>query len=777
MPLKSNITIASNIYNRSDRLIKNDVEFVKNISGYKALTELKNQLVGNMNKAKLSNIQREEQENGKSCCEAKDGESTHGKALIKGKIKWICRCEHEECLGFNECSKSSSYQKIIREKTENNLIEESNSVSENVSYEYLGLDFTVSKFEEILEQPTFDQVELNEIDSEDINQSNEIEVVLKTLEFKEIAEPISIIEAAINSHILVNAGPGTGKTYTVIQRILHIILNELANPDCVLVLCYTRAAKAVIMDRIEKGIVDGILPIEANTLNVCTFDSFATSYLSVIEEEFQSLDYNERIELFNKTIKRDMFDDFEYLIVDEMQDLVNERAIMVLNIIKNINCGFLLLGDRCQAIYDYDCGNDRAIDSIQFYKLLYEGLPDNILKYELIKNNRQNSKLADFSNDIRQALLYFEIVDQNKFISEAMNSIDVELQKAEKFIPEIKDGIKTAILCRNNGEAEYISSFLHSKEIEHTLLRGANYTVKLNRWIADMFWDYCDPKIGKSDFLQRYMFRVNDDINEAESRFYVLSSVCNINDNELKISDLTTALIKLIDIPYELINEENDRLIVSTIHRAKGREFDKVYLLQSDFAIQSKNAEEARVRYVAITRPKTEIKIVNKNKSYNWYFAKNNNDRLIKTSVKPYHNNQTYCTNIAVGLNSDVDNISFISEKGVEYLTTQQYIAEKVNVNDKVDLIRDLQSNIYSIYHNDNVIGTLSNEIANDFWNAISKTGDKRNIPVRLYDVYVSNIITVVNNRFDDNIPLRFRKSKMWLGIEITGLARTEYVS
>lgn len=775
MHIKSNITIASNIYNRASNLVERDVDFVKNVCGHKALTVLKSQLLGTLVKAKLSNVQLEEQRQGTTCSLAKNGEITHGKVLYNGNIQWICRCEYEKCPVFDTCDGRKAYPQITREKTELNSELKSDIDIDSVKYEYLGLDFTVTDFVEIIGQPISKQVEVNNISNEFIEQQNE-EFVSNTYEFKEILDPTIIIKADIRSKIFVNAGPGTGKTYSVIKRLLYILQNELASPDCVLVLCYTRAAKAVIMERIEQEIANGKLPIEANTLNVCTFDSFATSYLSTVEEDFESLDYNKRIEIFNKTIKRDMFDHFEYLIVDEMQDLVNERALMVLNILKNINCGYILLGDKCQAIYDYDCGDEKTIDSTKFYKLLNDVLPDNVSKYELIKNNRQNGKLANFSNNIRQALLYSDIIEQNKFVLNAINSIDVVQQKAEKFIPETEYGIKTAILCRNNGEAEYISSFFHSKGIEHTLLRGTNHALKLHRWIADMFWDYCEPKIGKRDFIERYLLRINDDIEEAESRFDVLCSVCNIKSNELKLSDLTTALIKLVDIYPELTNAENDTLTVSTIHRAKGREFDKVYLLQSDFNIQYQNAEEARVRYVGITRPKVEIEVVRKDKPNNWYFIKNNNGRGIKTAIKPYFNNQTYCTNIVVGLNSDVDNISFVSEKTIDSLTNQQYIAEKVNINDKVELIRDLQSNIYSIYHNGYVIGTLSNEIANDFWNAISKTGDKRNIPVRLYDVYVSNIITIVNNSFDENIPLRFRESKMWLGIEITGFARTEYL-
>ncbi|MGH4050192.1 MAG: UvrD-helicase domain-containing protein [Clostridium sp.] len=775
MLIKSNITISSNIYNRTNKSVENDVEFVKNVSGHEALTVLKSKLRGALINAKLSDIQLEEQLQGTSCSKAKSGEVTHGQVLIDGKIKWVCRCEYINCSKL--CSERKSHPQIVRKKTENNFIVESSFEFDSVNYEYLGLDFTVTDIGEIIEPPTSTQTISSKIDSIYVNKTTEAEPAVETSKFDKVAESTIIIKADINSKILVNAGPGTGKTYTVIQRILYIIKNELASPDCVLILCYTRAAKAVIIGRIEQGIAEGSLTIEANTLNVCTFDSFATSYLAVIEEQFENLDYNKRIELFNKTIEKNMFDYFEYLIVDEMQDLVNERAIMVLNILKSINCGFLLLGDRCQAIYDYDCGDDRNIDSTKFYKMLYDILPDSTCRYELIKNNRQNNLLANFSHDIRQVLLNSGILKQNEFVSDAMKSISVVQQNAEKFIPETKYGIKTAILCRNNGEAEYISSYLHSKGNEHTLLRGAKHSVKLHRWIADMFWDYCEIKIGKSDFLERYLIRVNDNSLEAENRFNVLCSVSNSKDNELKMSDLITEILKSFDIPLELINIEKDTLTVSTIHRAKGREFDKVYLLQSDFLIQSQNAEEARVRYVAITRPKTEIEIVKKGKPYKWYFAKSDNGRGIRTAIKPYFKNQTYCTNIVIGLNDDIDNIGFVSEKSADSLTTQQYIAEKINVNDKVELIRDPKSKIYSIYHKGNVVGTLSDEIVSDFWNAINKTGDKRNIPVRLYDIYVSNIITVVNKRFDENIPLRFRESKIWLGIEITGFARTEYLS
>lgn len=783
--MKSNVTIASNIYNRSNEFVKKDPEFTKNVMGYTALRELE-KYTGTLFSFKLNDVQKSELAAGESRCPyAKNREVTYGRIKIDGEIKWVCRCEYEECGVFESCRNRKRFSQVERAKVEEkNDLKEGASIVDLNYFEYLGLDFNNNNGEELFQEPLATPKALVEwLNNEAGEINHEPEPQLDISGYIEIEDPSIIIESDINSNILVNAGPGTGKTYTVIQRLLYIIKNGLVDAEGVLVLCYTRAAKAVIMERIEKGIAHGELPIEANRLIVCTFDSFATSYLVEIETEFQHLDYNQRIKLFIDKIDPEMFSHFEYLIIDEIQDLVNERATMVLEIIKSVMCGMLLLGDRCQAIYDYDCGDDRSIDSIEFYKLLHEILPDNVLKYELIKNNRQSPKLAEFTDEIRQILLYKEIDRQNELVRSAMEWIPISNKAAEKFLPVKSSFEKTAILCRNNGEAEYISSYLRDHGIVHNLIRGASQSGKLNRWIADALWDYSETKIGKHDFTERYCHRVNDNNEEAEARYECLRSVCNISEQELNMGELRKALASSIDIPAELTCEIEDQLTVSTIHRAKGREFDKVFLVDSQFLPKSKNAEEARVRYVGITRPKEEIEIVKKKNSYEWFFLKNDYGRFIKTGLhhsrngpKKFHfANQRYCRNIVVGLDSDIQALSFVSEELGDALAIQEYIASKIKINDRVVIRRDKETKQYQIYHNEFLVGALSDDISDDFWNAINKTGDKRNIPELLEDVYVSNIVTVINKQFDEKIPIQFRLSNIWLGIEISGFAKVKY--
>lgn len=155
-------------------------------------------------------------------------------------------------------------------------------------------------------------------------------------QYREITAPDSIISAPIDSHIILNSDPGTGKTYTIIQRLIYILANELCDADKIYILCYTRSAKEVVESKIDQAVADGVIPPSAKNICVLTFDYYASYFLmamkdqGIIKVDFNNYDYNDRIKLFNKYISAEDFEGIGYFIVDEIQDLVNERAEMVL---------------------------------------------------------------------------------------------------------------------------------------------------------------------------------------------------------------------------------------------------------------------------------------------------------------------------------------------------------------------------------------------------------------------------------------------------------------
>jgi len=773
---ESNVNVVSNIYIRrpesfTDGIdnIQKDPKFVSQITGHNALKIIKTQYGSAMSGVHLSAVQESEYNGSLSCTYSAKGETSHGKVRINGEISYECRCEAINCKNRNDCS-PKNYNRTPISMVKDVLN------NRNCSLEWLDIPE---------EYDIFNMVNDNNANSADDNQkdkniSNEELTTLKS-EFDLIDSTKAIeaiIESEIDSHIIVNAGPGSGKTYTAIQRLLYIL--NIINPeecDRILVLCYTRAAVAEIKERIDNGIVKGELPYEANQVAICTFDSFATNYLIAIEtptEELNNLDYNKRIQLFNKSIDSEYFEDFKYCIIDELQDLVNDRAIMTIEILKALKCGYLLLGDKCQAIYDYDCNSTTSINSTKFYQLINDNFSSILKKYEISGNKRQTEKLNAQTKILREQLLNFNALSIAEIFSNSLKGISECERYAEDF--DIKSTTGTsAILCRNNGEAEYLSWLLHKNNVPHNLIRTTGQTYSINRCIADALWDYSKDIISDDDFQRRICVRSN--VNEYQSTI-IYRTICDFLYDEYRdYIDCPTFAKKLcqaVDFPKEIVNVPDSSLIISTIHKAKGREFNKVYLLGYDYNtnIDERNTdtEEERVLYVAQTRPKSEIEILKKKNIYDWFFKKNYNNRWIRTKRKPY-TSYAHCVGYATGMNEDIDYSSFVNGDFKNAVKRQAYISENINCGDKVVL--KLDGDVYCIVHNTTVVGKMSLSYSQNLMDRFSDGWIYAyHLPLQINELFVKNIITYVSYKDYDNIPQKFRKNRFWLAIELTGFGK-----
>lgn len=83
----------------------------------------------------------------------------------------------------------------------------------------------------------------------------------------------AVIEARLDQNILVLAPPGTGKTHTLIERLVSALDRKPHVVDAgeLLVLSFTRAAVGEIRERIAKAIADGA-PSRLRYVQVRTFD-------------------------------------------------------------------------------------------------------------------------------------------------------------------------------------------------------------------------------------------------------------------------------------------------------------------------------------------------------------------------------------------------------------------------------------------------------------------------------------------------------------------------
>ena len=122
-----------------------------------------------------------------------------------------------------------------------------------------------------------------------------------------------------------------------------------------------------------------------------------------------------------------------------------------------------------------------------------------------------------------------------------------------------------------------------------SIIRGVNNVFPLPRWIADVFWDCCCPTISKKDFIERFKFRCNSRLN-PEILWELLCKLTGSQDKAvISVQKLTTALTITNNIPSEFFGN-SPMLTVSTIHKAKGSEFDRVILIGSDIKPSSDSA-------------------------------------------------------------------------------------------------------------------------------------------------------------------------------------------
>lgn len=761
--MKTNITVASNIYKRADSDIRRDPAFVAQVMGRPALQKLKNYYSSSFGGVQLSNWQEKMYREDNGCSLARNGEQTHGLVRKNKQLVWEGRCEYSLCPHFNQCSETARFTRSVTGCSE--IIERQVAP---LTYEWLGNIEDLFAAEVTQEQPP-EEVSPPEVVIKDVKAFAAQDV------YEKIHNPIRIIEDSIYSKVLVNAAPGSGKTHTVIRRLEYIIRNRLVDDfSSVLVLAYTNAAKNEITARLEAGILDNTLPYSARSIDICTFDSLATSYLAAVEAQFAHLDYNGRIEMFNERFLAENFSNFEYVIVDELQDLVNERAKMVLNILGALRGGYLLLGDKCQAIYDYDCYGGDSINSVEFYKRLDDLLSDDVKKYELAGNQRQIDELATISENLRCALLEFDPPDANEIIADELKGIRI-IDSVERF--DFRSLTKrTAILCRNNGEAEYVSHLLHKKGVPHTLLRSVGQKTSLRRFIADCLWDYhADVRIARPVFVERYCARVADDEESAAELFDALSEMLYEDVKEaIEIDKLAQVLNEpATKLPAVLLNEDNTLLTVSTIHKAKGREFDTVLLLDSGFTPSADNTEESRVWYVGCTRAKQDLYRLSKTKRI---LRHSTRDKARWVQLKRHRWSRGlgfHCCGVVLGLPLDFSEDGFVQGDFFAALETQEYIASEVKVGDAVNV--ELVNGKYRVGHNGHVVGCLSENMLDQLLTIARESNPSSGAPPYLSSVYVSNIVTVTPVRFPDGVDTYFRESRFWLGLELTGFPKIDW--
>jgi hypothetical protein len=608
----------------------------------------------------------------------------------------------------------------------------------------------------------------------------------------------AIAEAPWKQPALILAPPGTGKTHTVVARICHLVTQQGLQAHEVLVLSFTRAAVREISERLCGQIRDNDLHDNLRFVSLLTFDSFATRLMITADPDLElcKKGYNARIQMAIEQIRDPVSGEasiagkIRHLIVDEIQDLVGHRAELVRTLLERIDGGFTLLGDPAQAIYGWalrDEGGGIDVDELLRWVRTWDWIP-GLSESDLQFDYRSGGTIADRTSTIRERILApggdaEEVRDDLEQIIAGFESAGSAAEPGEA-LRNVSEG-SLCILCRTNGELLQVASRLASEGL-HYCLRPRSEDYALPPWIGRVLGLIKLPRISKQQFLEEWAQRIPEDyLPDQELAWRWLTRITGEDRGSLDLEKLRHELYRGRRLPDEadaLLDAGSNGLMLSTIHASKGREFDRVVVLDPKRKKNQENEdhlEEARVLYVAATRSKDEILRLGRQGipfMMKWN-CRNGRKRWISASQSGYYY-------IEIGCNGDFDPCSPVSTylyDQIELATrNQEYLWENVKSGDDVLILQERRGRyrFYRIFHGhtDESKGELISELSSEyFWDmfgalkGLSK-GKRFGFPMSMKTLKVAALTTEVLPPYPENVHQPFKISRFCLGVRVKGM-------
>lgn len=423
----------------------------------------------------------------------------------------------------------------------------------------------------------------------------------------------AVVDAAADERLFVTAAAGQGKTEVLVSRVMSLVEEDQLNPaDDILILSFSRAAVEAVKKRAGRHDLDG--------LQVRTFDSFAAQILFDEEDGsglFSGTGFDERIRRATTHIVKDeppqRVSQLRHVLVDEAQDLVGDRAEMVLAIFDalDVETGFTVLGDSLQGIYDFQLDESQSqLTSADFINELqdhFKATPCRLTEHYRATTQRTKD-LIHIGEEIRAlgpmdeetSRTAHELLDDFRRESSS-TSILLETGLLEPGIGET-----TAVLCSTNYEVLKVSALLWKNGFPH-VVRRRSQEMSIAPWVSALFNDLENRSYTSEEIKARLSTLPDTNVDDlwlalksAEGNFAAYHS--------LDITQLSHRL-RSRSIPLPLTVSDPASLTVSTVHRAKGLEFNNVIYLPpaSGMPASELNESTAKQKYVALTRAREEV--------------------------------------------------------------------------------------------------------------------------------------------------------------------------
>ena len=426
--------------------------------------------------------------------------------------------------------------------------------------------------------------------------------------------------------IVVAAGPGSGKTRVLVHKLASLLLLEDVKHEQLLMLTFSRAAATEFKQRLMELIGNAAHFVEIKTFHSYCFDLLGRignleDSKNVVSKAAEMICQGEvEPNKIGKTV----------LVIDEAQDIGTEEYALVMALMThNEEMRVIAVGDDDQNIYEF-----RGSDSDYMYRLSQETGSTFV---EMTENYRSAHQPVDFANGFLKTI--HKRIKSAPIISMRKEKGWVEVirhHSAYMYQPLVENLLQhkgkgtSCVLTQTNEEAVILTALLRKHGINSKLIQSMD---GLRFWnIAEMryFLRYIDKRIKTplitEELWEEAKHATSSIYGRSQSLIYVKRCV-----EQFEQTNRTKYFSDFREFAFESSVEDfydtsGTDVVVSTIHKVKGREFDDVYMLISDSYV--KDDHLMRRYYVGMTRAKNRL------------FIHTNGDCFNHLSVDQYHVDQ-----------------------------------------------------------------------------------------------------------------------------------------
>lgn len=418
---------------------------------------------------------------------------------------------------------------------------------------------------------------------------------------------LKIINDNDTKYMVVAAGPGSGKTRVLVHKLASLLLMEDVKHEQLLMITFSRAAATEFKKRLLQ-----LIGNPANYIEMKTFHSYCFDLLgkvgnleksgAILKKAVEKIKNKEvEVSKITKTV----------LVIDEAQDMDEDEFNLINALIaQNEDMRVIAVGDDDQNIYEFRGASSRYLE--QFIQ------KNKAAKHELIENYRSKNNLVEFNNQFARRIQH-RLKDTPILASQTDNG-KIKLvcyENGNLIMPLVQDILRTGltgstgVLTKTNEEALQITGLLMKNSMQAKLVQ-TNEGFNLYNLLEIRFF-LSQLNLGDGVFI------IKDEIwenarQELKNKFRN-STRLELCSNMIKDFEATHPRKYKTDLEVfireskleDFFNEHGETIFVSTIHKAKGKEFDNVFLLLENFNPVTDEAN--RLLYVGMTRAKQNLTI------------------------------------------------------------------------------------------------------------------------------------------------------------------------